>query len=106
MRGTRRRRRPCRAARVARSARERRYDRRGFAVNLDTRSSSAALSTGSEVTGRRGRAARIVARRRRLPYGMSAYEEAGMATTVKNKTQKPLSVPLPRGKVLHLGPLK
>ncbi len=29
-----------------------------------------------------------------------------MATTVKNKTQKPLSVPLPRGKVLHLGPLK
>lgn len=29
-----------------------------------------------------------------------------MATTVTNKTQKPLSVPLPRGKVLHLGPGK
>jgi len=29
-----------------------------------------------------------------------------MATTVRNKTQKPLSVPLPRGKVLHVGPLK
>ena len=29
-----------------------------------------------------------------------------MATTVRNKTPKPLSVPLPRGKVLHLGPLK
>jgi hypothetical protein len=29
-----------------------------------------------------------------------------MATTVRNKTQKPLSVPLPRGKVMHLGPLK
>jgi hypothetical protein len=27
-----------------------------------------------------------------------------MATTISNKTQKPLSVPLPRGKVLHLGP--
>jgi hypothetical protein len=26
--------------------------------------------------------------------------------TVANKTQKPLSVPLPRGKVLHLGPGK
>jgi hypothetical protein len=26
--------------------------------------------------------------------------------TVVNKTQKPLSVPLPRGKVLHLGPGK
>jgi hypothetical protein len=26
--------------------------------------------------------------------------------TVSNKTQKPLSVPLPRGKVLHLGPGK
>jgi len=29
-----------------------------------------------------------------------------MATTVRNKTQKPLSIPLPRGKVLHLGPMK
>ena len=29
-----------------------------------------------------------------------------MTTTVRNKTQKPLSVPLSRGKVLHLGPLK
>lgn len=27
-------------------------------------------------------------------------------TTVCNKTQKPLSVPLPRGKILHLGPGK
>ena len=26
--------------------------------------------------------------------------------TVSNKTQKPLSVPLPRGKILHLGPGK
>jgi hypothetical protein len=26
--------------------------------------------------------------------------------TVRNTTQKPLSVPLPRGKVLHLGPGK
>jgi len=26
--------------------------------------------------------------------------------TVSNKTQKPLSVPLPRGKTLHLGPGK
>ncbi len=26
--------------------------------------------------------------------------------TVVNKTTKPLKVPLPRGKVLHLGPLK
>jgi hypothetical protein len=26
--------------------------------------------------------------------------------TVANKTQKPLSVPLPRGKTLHLGPGK
>jgi hypothetical protein len=34
------------------------------------------------------------------------HEEAGMSTTVRNKTQKPLSVPLSRGKVLHLGPLK
>ena len=25
-------------------------------------------------------------------------------TTISNKTQKPLSVPLPRGKTLHLGP--
>jgi len=29
-----------------------------------------------------------------------------MATTVTNKTRAPLSVPLPRGKVLHLGPGK
>lgn len=29
-----------------------------------------------------------------------------MATTVTNTTHKPLSVPLPRGKVLHLGPGK
>lgn len=29
-----------------------------------------------------------------------------MATTVTNKTQKPLGVPLPRGKTLHLGPGK
>jgi len=29
-----------------------------------------------------------------------------MSTTVKNTTPKPLSVPLPRGKILHLGPLK
>jgi hypothetical protein len=27
-------------------------------------------------------------------------------TTVSNKTQRPLRVPLPRGKVLHLGPGK
>ena len=27
-------------------------------------------------------------------------------TTVSNKTQRPLSVPLPRGKTLHLGPGK
>ncbi len=27
-------------------------------------------------------------------------------TTISNKTRKPLSVPLPRGKVLHLGPGK
>jgi hypothetical protein len=27
-------------------------------------------------------------------------------TTVNNKTQRPLSVPLPRGKKLHLGPGK
>ena len=27
-------------------------------------------------------------------------------TTITNKTQKPLRVPLPRGKVLHLGPGK
>jgi hypothetical protein len=26
--------------------------------------------------------------------------------TISNKTQRPLSVPLPRGKVLHLGPGK
>jgi hypothetical protein len=29
-----------------------------------------------------------------------------MSTTVTNKTQKPLSLPLPRGKLLHLGPGK
>ncbi len=27
-------------------------------------------------------------------------------TTISNKTQRPLSVPLPRGKTLHLGPGK
>jgi hypothetical protein len=37
---------------------------------------------------------------------MQHHEEAGMSTTVRNKTQKPLSVALSRGKVLHLGPLK
>jgi hypothetical protein len=29
-----------------------------------------------------------------------------MSTKITNKTKKPLSVPLPRGKVLHLGPGK
>jgi hypothetical protein len=33
-------------------------------------------------------------------------EEDGMSTMVRNRTQKPLSVPLSRGKILHLGPLK
>ena len=37
---------------------------------------------------------------------MQHDEEGRMSTTVRNKTQKPLSVPLSRGKVLHLGPLK
>jgi hypothetical protein len=37
---------------------------------------------------------------------MQYDEEGRMSTTVRNKTQKPLSVPLSRGKVLHLGPLK
>lgn len=31
---------------------------------------------------------------------------SGVVKTISNKTQRPLSVPLPRGKVLHLGPGK
>jgi hypothetical protein len=42
----------------------------------------------------------------RRSAGAPTREEAFVPTTVTNKTRKPLSVPLPRGKTLHLGPLK
>ncbi len=48
------------------------------------------------------------AREDRRPAGRSEGPKVGRGTTeiptVENKTQKPLRVPLPSGKVLHLGP--
>jgi hypothetical protein len=40
-----------------------------------------------------------------LPFEAAAAIVRAMKT-VSNKTHKPLSVPLPRGKILHLGPGK
>ncbi len=46
------------------------------------------------------------AERRRIGFPKEALKERQRLTTIKNKTKKPLSVPLPGGKKLFLGPGK
>lgn len=40
-----------------------------------------------------------------IPVAANRIEESTVKT-IKNKTNKPIRVPLPRGKVVHLGPAK
>src|SRR5262249_58802510 len=56
--------------------------------------------------GAAARATHCVPRPSPVPCECCTDEGGRMSTTVRNTTPKPLSVPLPRGKILHLGPLK